>query len=395
MKCTKLFLSVVLTVGLCVSSAFGQTGNVPPIVQGSNGNTAAIITPASSRNVQPNIVTPAQANQAPQNQVQNQVQNQMVIQNQGADFFADNQFVVNRNGGFSRFNRFGSQVVPQNWVNESARAYGGVLYIMREHVGTNYNIYQTAAAAPILTRDTFDFDFEFGFEFGVRRRFGNLELDARYMQVDTMNETANTFALAATDQLASVPPAPVGAAATTSVTYGSNIHSGELNFLTQYSTNTKVGLGFRTLQLNELLQNDFTPGGQLNFQTRNYLYGGQLVTETNLLLTNRMRWDFFSKNGFYGNNANRTMFANGVFVPGSRLSANEWTWIGESGIRGSLRITDEISISTGYQAIYFAGVALAPDQIPATTAAGPLAPITVDMSDSIYHGAFINIEVRR
>ncbi len=383
MKVTKLFLFAALTVGLCVSSAFGQSGSneLPPVVQGG-GNTARIITP------QPNVVAPVP--QATPAVVQG---SGAAANNSGSDYFS---------GGCDDACGAGAILagapVPPCWENERGRVYGNFLYMTRERQGSNFNIMVDGANAPVLTNDSFNFDYEPGFEVGFRQRMSPMfEVDARYMQLDSMNSPIVPFNLAAPGALITNPPTPIGAG-NHSARYGSNLYSGEINFLRQYSTNTKIGVGFRMIQLTELLELDFNfaaAASSIDMLTRNYLYGAQFVSETLLLHTNRVRWDFFSKNGIYGNTASRNMT---VVNPNifQRLEDREATFVGESGIRCAIRVSKCVSVNGGYQAVYMSGVALATDQIQNTApVANNFFPLETDMSDTFYHGAFLGIEFRR
>ncbi len=387
MSATKLYLIAALTV-VCISPAFGQSGSnaLPPVVSGG-------IDTAPTINQQSTVV--AQVPQTTPSVVQGSGN---AGNDSGSDFFS---------GGYDDSRGAGAILadtsIPPCWKNERGRVYGNFLYMTRQRQSSNFNIVVDGANTPVLTNYNFNFDYEPGFEVGFRQKMRAMfELDVRYMQLDSMNSPIVPFSLIARGALVTNPQSEVNAGDHTA-RYGSNLYSGEINFLRQYSTNTKIGVGFRMIQLTELLEMDFnfaTSTSSIDMLTRNYLYGAQFVSETLLLHTNRLRFDFFSKNGIYGNTASRNMT---VVNPNifRRLEDREATFVGESGIRCSLRISNCWSVNGGYQAVYMSGVALATDQIQNTTSAGTYfpgigyAPLETDMSDTFYHGAFLGIEFRR
>jgi len=382
MKVIHAFLLAVLTVqGFAINSAVGQPGTTTPQIvspdAAANGNS---VVNGSSNYFEPNYVN-------------------------------GNGGIASRLGG--RLNGraggrgYGNGETPASWTNERGRIYSNALFMTRKRAG-NFNLVQTAGGAPLLRASQFDFDYEPGFELGLRHRIGPLmEIDAKYMHLDNMNADPIVTPVNNGDSFNTNPPSPVNNSGTTFndiSTYGSDLHSSEINFLRQFSSNSKIGIGFRMFQLSEQFTYRFAPNfmNLERWDTENFMFGGQLVGETLLLLTDRVRIDGFGKGGLYGNVATRetSQMGNpglGAFTPNPQiLEDTDLSFMAESGIRISGRVTRCMAINAGYSYMFFNGVALAPDQVPNTNSrAANYAPLTLDMSNTYYRGAFFGLEFRR
>jgi hypothetical protein len=152
--------------------------------------------------------------------------------------------------------------------------------------------------------------------------------------------------------------------------------------------------GFRYAELNEALAIG-VPGAIDNiwgFGTQNDLYGFQVGLSGPLWDNdNGLRVVGVGKTGIYLNQRHVSArmdnpLFQGVVTDGAE-SGNTAAFLGEFGLRLEYDLTSNLSLSTGYQLMYFDGVALASDQVP-NTGNMALSPIEVrlDKSSLLYHG---------
>ena len=197
------------------------------------------------------------------------------------------------------------------------------------------------------------------------------------------------------------PPSTYGLPLNGAIGYTIDLYGAEVNAMRCFGANTRVGLGFRYIELTELLESNFSDlratTNSLNWGANNYMYGGQMVGETLLLLTNRVRVEFIGRLGVFANNASRDFLGtqNGVTQVQNRLEDNVTSLVAENTLKVSMRLAGCVSVNAGYNLTGFNGIAMAPDQVNRTTGGGTFQPIEVDMSGIIYHGGFLGLEIRR
>lgn len=141
--------------------------------------------------------------------------------------------------------------------------------------------------------------------------------------------------------------------------------------------------GFRYLHLQETFNIDAerqqtTPGptdtesGSYHVRTHNDLYGAHVGARVRRWGP-RLGWEAVGKAGMFGNGAQQEQFVldwaeGGSFPRRSLTSAasGQVAFVGELNVTGIYRLTDVWSVRAGYNLLWIAGVALAPDQLDFT-----------------------------
>ena len=130
--------------------------------------------------------------------------------------------------------------------------------------------------------------------------------------------------------------------------------------------------------------------------TTNNLYGVQVGVDGDILARDRLSLRGLIKAGLYDNNA--TQFA-GVslqkVVHPASATTNRAAFAGEAGLQLRYRLTEELTLKAGYEALWLAGVALAPAQIrnTNTSATGVVTALGVDTgSNVLFQGVTFGLE---
>lgn len=163
-------------------------------------------------------------------------------------------------------------------------------------------------------------------------------------------------------------------------TYASQFGSIEINsrYRTgQGSRGLTLLMGFRILRLNEVLNAAFVdPGGILPDElirttTQNDLYGLQVGADS--ILLHRPRWcaKVNGRIGLYGNAADQnTQLTTNATLPVT-FTANgkqgDLAFHAELGLSGKFRLSPWANLTAGYRALYIDGLALAPEQLAASS----------------------------
>ncbi len=193
---------------------------------------------------------------------------------------------------------------------------------------------------------------------------------------------------------------PYQAMAWTSAT---NLYSAEANGRLDISSRVTVLAGFRWLQLNDKLLGDLTPADltaptwkdncylvnppQCNiFQitagntpagnyppfwvtsTTNNLYGVQIGLDGKIWELGRFSLGGLIKVGVFDNNAEQStgVSMQKVVYP-SQATTNHAAFVSEAGLQLKYKVDNGLTLKVGYEALWFAGVALAPGQIQETS----------------------------
>ena len=138
------------------------------------------------------------------------------------------------------------------------------------------------------------------------------------------------------------------------------------------------------------------------FDADNHMYGFQFGFDSELLnCGGQFHIDSIFRVGILFNDADQTTNAP-VFAglpPNTIASAvsaqdNHTTFLGEIGLRAVYELNDCVSIGSGYHLIFLEGLALAPDQIPATSLLGAGSASLDTGGGLLLHGAAVNITTR-
>jgi hypothetical protein len=176
-------------------------------------------------------------------------------------------------------------------------------------------------------------------------------------------------------------------------TYVSQLSSNfELNWVRPLGDRIAFLTGFRTLQVNEVLNYHITfPAFNADYTWKeaNQLYGGQFGCLAELWrLNSRLSVTGTFKGGIYGNSASNVyslVTSTGAFIPGGAVGS-QTSFVGELGLNAAFRLTPHLSLYGGYQVMWVDGLALATDQAAAATANRTQNAITT-AGDLFYFGA--------
>jgi hypothetical protein len=258
-----------------------------------------------------------------------------------------------------------------------------------------------------LNASEFDFGWQPGVEFGItkHRLFWDTDLELRLWAIDGWTAGASKSFSGPTTGIATDPPFQLVGPRDAVSSYASRIGSLELN-LKHRSTalpRWKWIAGFRMLELDEHLDTLFSdPNAVLgdiayNVDTRNRLYGFQLGGEFDVVSGCNWCVRGFLKGGIYGNEANNTSTLDCVDNPfcafnETPLGENKsrTAFVGETGISVKYCVFDNLALRADYRAIWVDGVALASEQINATSSLNFNGIST--SGDVFYHGGFLGLE---
>ncbi|HEX6963068.1 MAG TPA: hypothetical protein VF175_14460, partial [Lacipirellula sp.] len=216
--------------------------------------------------------------------------------------------------------------------------------------------------------------------------FGALEWDAQA-----------SWTSAAGWAIPTTPPRMGAGVATINADYISRLNSTEVNY--RQAPNDRVALlaGFRWVELHEELGVDADFGGNMSdigWNVDNHLYGAQTGAEVMLLdRGGPMQLTSHFKGGIFGNAADNDFGLNQSVGPDVSFTdqTSKVTFMGDIAFLGRYRINDNVSLNSGYQLLWFDGVALASEQIFATNV---LTGSGIDADGFVfYHGALISMDV--
>jgi hypothetical protein len=263
------------------------------------------------------------------------------------------------------------------------------------------------ASNVILRAGDLDFDWRGGFELGMIRhnvRCSCWDLEARYFRIDGWRAAFGTVLSpnGAYQQYVT----PIGndeVPVQVSAIYQSHLDGFELNLRRPIACSWFTALcGFRFVELDERgLTVDYNMGPGLNFATHqvdaiNDMYGFQVGADACLWNGCRLIVDAKIRAGMYGNECGNNVWIFHEVGPsyGSRATDSQTAFLGELGFTGTVRLVDGLALRAGYQLMWLAGVALAPDQIAVSDPANGLATVDTDGS-ALYHGFVISLEYAR
>lgn len=184
------------------------------------------------------------------------------------------------------------------------------------------------------------------------------------------------------------------AAAPVALAYGSELQNFEVNGRRAYSDWVTWFVGFRALQVDELLTANINAGaGTHSVATRNRIYGGQLGIDALLLDCDCWYVNAVAKAGIYGNSAGQVTTTAGVggALPLIAFDGNQTSFVGELGVNANYRLSDQWTLLAGYNLLWVNGLALAPDQLAATNIATGVGAVDVG-GNLFYHGLNLGVQ---
>lgn len=184
------------------------------------------------------------------------------------------------------------------------------------------------------------------------------------------------------------------AAAPVAFGYSSSLQNGEVNGRRAYNDRVTWLVGFRTLQIDELLATNINAGlGNYSVATQNRLYGGQVGLDALLFDGPCWRVNAVGKAGIYGNSSDQVTRTAGIggALPFINYTGNQTSFVGEFGVNAGYRMTDNLTLIGGYNLLWVNGVALAPDQLAATNIATGVGTLA-NNGNVLYHGVNVGLE---
>ena len=203
-----------------------------------------------------------------------------------------------------------------------------------------------------------------------------------------------------------------------------NLYSAELNGRLELSRRVTVLAGFRWFQLNDNLQGTLSPADRTSpewkttcplcnlFQvtpdgpignlppfwtagTTNNLYGIQIGVDAKILQFGRLSLDGRITTGLFDNSAVQSagVSIRKIVYP-TTATANGAGFVSDASLQLKYRVFKGLSLKAGYEALWFVGVALAPEQIDKTYAApsGASALGINHGSNVLFRGATFGLE---
>jgi hypothetical protein len=212
--------------------------------------------------------------------------------------------------------------------------------------------------------------------------------------------------------------------------YATELYNAEANVRWNLSSRVTVLAGFRWLQLHDNLQGTIPPPDRIeplwkmnqnnnlldvarienqpgkpatgefppfwNASTTNNLYGLQIGVDGKILECGDFSISGLVKvGGYYNQAAESTGVSIFKVVRPSDASTNHAAFVGETGLQCKYQVTKGLALKVGYEALWLAGVALAPGQIQETYTTSPdiVSALGVNSSSSVFfHGATAGLE---
>jgi hypothetical protein len=169
--------------------------------------------------------------------------------------------------------------------------------------------------------------------------------------------------------------------------YISQLHSGEINARHPIWDRFSVLMGFRYLELHEVLMSAINSVQFAEANVDNHMYGGQIGANFALVDTCRFGIEGVVKAGVFGNYADLSMYGRDIIRSNQYLTHT--SVFGEIGLTGIFQATNHLAVRGGYQAMWLDGVALASDQYESVT----LADTSPYMGGTLfYHGVSAGLE---
>ncbi|QDU28764.1 hypothetical protein ETAA8_38690 [Anatilimnocola aggregata] len=216
------------------------------------------------------------------------------------------------------------------------------------------------------------------------------DAEVSYFGIDGWN---GTLALADINDLQTTPVLLFPGVTPGTLNYTSDLHSFEFNLRRPHNDWVTWLVGFRAVQVNELLAVDLGGAGQQSFDTMNHLYGVQAGLD--LRVVDRGTWyvNAVGKAGIYGNSANLNARSAGIAgsLPLINSTGNQTAFVGEVGVTAGYRLTERLSLLAGYSVLWVDGVALAPDQLAGTNVTTGASVLDANGS-LVYHGVNLGLE---
>jgi hypothetical protein len=269
----------------------------------------------------------------------------------------------------------------------------GVIALDREDPTPGTIVAANPGGARFFGAENFDFDPEVGYEVGLARRFDNgCILEGRYFGID---HTAASTIVTPGNFIGTGFTGPGGT--TVAGRYLTMLDSTEINLRRQHTDRLTLLGGFRMIELRDqarfMLNNNVARG---HYDYDNRLYGGQLGSNLDLSPRGgRLLANLETKAGVYNNliEGGINEFQGFNFIGGFNGEESNTAFVGEINLNTGYRLTDHVTLRTGYQLLWIENVALASDAAVRSLLNPSLLLTVSDDQGLFYHGATGGIDV--
>jgi hypothetical protein len=253
--------------------------------------------------------------------------------------------------------------------------------------------------ADVLNSQTgLNFPVATGFQVGATRQMLDCwSIEVAYFQLDGWN--ANRY-LPNPNVMVTDDAGPFFPMDYASARYTSAIYLGEVNVRQQVNEWLTLLAGFR---MGELDERYCATGAEafvvpitatLTNNAFNHLYGFQIGADVQVINACPVKLNAMCKAGVYDNAISQYSHREDLFNDDhAQGSVNQVAFLGEAGLVLSFQINEHVSARAVYQAVWLTGVALAPEQIPATDFAS--GTTSIDSNGALfYHGGGVGFEFK-
>jgi hypothetical protein len=158
--------------------------------------------------------------------------------------------------------------------------------------------------------------------------------------------------------------------------YGSHFWDAELNYWRNFTPRCAdyfalSGIaGLRYFHLNEHFRLRMVKPPDISsysIHTRNRLYGAQAGLDFQMNPTRWLSWEIFAKVGLFGNRTEQMQYLgdldNTVTLRDSKRKETQWGFFTDVAAQVGFRFLNHFYLHGGYQALFFTGLSLAPEQV--------------------------------
>jgi hypothetical protein len=267
---------------------------------------------------------------------------------------------------------------------------GGAVALQRS-VTRSQTLFTDESGAELLNAKDLSFPMAFGAKIsGVRRGPCGWELEVAYSQIDSFMTNAFVAGPALFVYQTGDPFQP--AVQDINVSYKSALYSGEVLLRRQWLDWLNLSAGFRMIELDEhYMAGTFDPASfALAVNTYNHLFGFQLGADAEVYnMGGPLQINVICKGGVYANSASQNI----ALEQSLAAERSHTAFFGEAAVVTTYALTSHLAFRGSVGAAWLAGVALAPEQIGATSFDNQTTEC--DTNGSIfYYGGSLGLEFR-
>lgn len=277
-------------------------------------------------------------------------------------------------------------------------ATADALFLLRRNPGELLLAENTQTAGQVVSASDLRSPVQTGWDLTLSRQFcPHTRAEVRFFAVDGWTAASSTPTT--TGELlrfnTGTPIFSNSAGTWIDSTANSQLYNLELNGVRQVTDRLSFIAGVRHLQLDEHLSLATVASAApvaLDYVTRNRLWGAQAGGRMQLIdVADRAGASVAGKVGLFGNAAAQDgTYSTGLVTLPAYGSTSVAAMVAELELMSTMRLTSNLTFRAGYRLLWVDGVALAPEQVPATEFVfGTGINAT---GDSLYHGAVAGLE---